>query len=91
MTVDQVGRSLVAATSSSRFVTPNAVGAEQQAPLGRAVIGRLAASTVATLLVLLALFALVQRRATTMSASLDPDGNDEIRPGTKIVETAADR
>jgi len=52
---------------------PVAVGAEQLAPLGRAVIGGLAASTVATLLVLPALFALVQSRATTVSPSLDPD------------------
>jgi multidrug efflux pump subunit AcrB len=54
-------------------MTPVALGAEQLAPLGRAVIGGLAASTVATLLVLPALFALVQRRATTISPSLDPD------------------
>jgi multidrug efflux pump subunit AcrB len=52
---------------------PVAVGAEQLAPLGRAVIGGLAASTVATLLVLPALFALVQRRAGATSPSLDPD------------------
>jgi multidrug efflux pump subunit AcrB len=52
---------------------PTAMGAEQLAPLGRAVIGGLAASTVATLLVLPALFTLVQRRATAASPSLDPD------------------
>jgi multidrug efflux pump subunit AcrB len=52
---------------------PVAFGAEQLAPLGRAVIGGLAASTIATLLVLPALFALVQRRAATTSPSLDPD------------------
>src|SRR5687768_6558826 len=52
---------------------PVAFGAEQLAPLGRAVIGGLAASTFATLLVLPALFALVQRRATVASPSLDPD------------------
>jgi multidrug efflux pump subunit AcrB len=52
---------------------PTAMGAEQLAPLGRAAIGGLAASTVATLLVLPALFALVQRRATAASPSLDPD------------------
>jgi multidrug efflux pump subunit AcrB len=52
---------------------PVAFGAEQLAPLGRAVIGGLAASTVATLFVLPALFALVQGRATTASPSLDPD------------------
>jgi multidrug efflux pump subunit AcrB len=52
---------------------PVAFGAEQLAPLGRAVIGGLAASTVATLFVLPAFFALVQRRASTVSPSLDPD------------------
>jgi multidrug efflux pump subunit AcrB len=52
---------------------PVAMGAEQLAPLGRAVIGGLAASTIATLLVLPALFALVQARATVASPSLDPD------------------
>jgi multidrug efflux pump subunit AcrB len=52
---------------------PTAFGAEQLAPLGRAVIGGLAASTIATLLVLPALFALVQRRAGVVSPSLDPD------------------
>ena len=52
---------------------PVALGAEQLAPLGRAVIGGLAASTVATLLVLPALFALVQSRASVASPSLDPD------------------
>jgi multidrug efflux pump subunit AcrB len=52
---------------------PVAFGAEQLAPLGRAVIGGLAASTFATLLVLPALFALVQRRSRAASPSLDPD------------------
>jgi len=52
---------------------PVAVGSEQLAPLGRAVIGGLAASTVATLFVQPALFALVQSRAATISPSLDPD------------------
>ncbi|MEX2026436.1 MAG: efflux RND transporter permease subunit, partial [Pirellulaceae bacterium] len=44
----------------------------QTAPLGRAVIGGLVAATIATLLVLPAVFALVQRYATLRSASLDP-------------------
>jgi multidrug efflux pump subunit AcrB len=52
---------------------PVALGAEQLAPLGRAVIGGLAASTIATLLVLPPLFALVQRRTGVASPSLDPD------------------
>lgn len=44
----------------------------QTAPLGRAVIGGLAAATLATLLVLPAVFALLQRHAPLRSASLDP-------------------
>ncbi len=44
----------------------------QTAPLGRAVIGGLGAATLATLLVLPAVFALVQGRASLRSASLDP-------------------
>jgi multidrug efflux pump subunit AcrB len=48
-------------------------GAEQTAPLGRAVIGGLAVATVATLFVLPAVFALVQGRAHRHSVSLDPD------------------
>ncbi len=40
---------------------------QQNAPLGRAVIGGLAAATAATLLVLPAVFALVQRRAAIRS------------------------
>ena len=48
-------------------------GGEQSAPLGRAVIGGLAAATVATLVVLPSVFAIVQRHATTRSVSLDPD------------------
>ncbi len=45
----------------------------QIAPLGRAVIGGLVAATAATLLVLPAVFALVQGRTGRDSASLDPD------------------
>jgi len=48
-------------------------GAEQTAPLGRAVVGGLALATLATLLVLPAIFALVQGRAHRRSASLHPD------------------
>jgi multidrug efflux pump subunit AcrB len=48
-------------------------GGEQTAPLGRAVVGGLAAATLATLLVLPAVFAIVQARAHRRSASLDPD------------------
>ena len=45
---------------------------QQNAPLGRAVIGGLAAATAATLLVLPAIFALVQSQRPPASASLDP-------------------
>jgi multidrug efflux pump subunit AcrB len=48
-------------------------GGEQTAPLGRAVIGGLLAATLATLIVLPSVFALVQGRSGTPSASLDPD------------------
>ena len=48
-------------------------GSEATAPLGRAVIGGLALATLATLLVLPSVYALAQSRATTGSASLDPD------------------
>jgi multidrug efflux pump subunit AcrB len=47
-------------------------GGQQSAPLGRAVVGGLAVATIATLLVLPAVFALVQARAHRRSASLDP-------------------
>jgi len=45
---------------------------EQTAPLGRAVIGGLLAATFATLFILPPVFALVQRRASRRSVSLDP-------------------
>jgi multidrug efflux pump subunit AcrB len=48
-------------------------GGEQTAPLARAVIGGLVAATLMTLLVLPAIFTLIQGRAGTGSASLDPD------------------
>jgi multidrug efflux pump subunit AcrB len=46
---------------------------QQNAPLGRAVIGGLAAATFATLFILPSIFALIQSRAGRQSASLDPD------------------
>ncbi|HKF54887.1 MAG TPA: efflux RND transporter permease subunit [Blastocatellia bacterium] len=48
-------------------------GGEQTAPLGRAVIGGLAASTIAVLFVLPAVFSIVQRRASTKSPSIHPE------------------
>jgi multidrug efflux pump subunit AcrB len=47
-------------------------GGSQAAPLGRAVIGGLAVATVATLFILPAVFASVQRKASSDSPSLDP-------------------
>ena len=54
-------------------------GGEQTAPLGRAVIGGLVAATFATLLVLPGVFAIVQGRSSTKSASVDPDDPDSAR------------
>jgi multidrug efflux pump subunit AcrB len=48
-------------------------GSEQNAPLGRAVIGGMAVATFATLLVLPAVFTLLLERASNQSPSLDPD------------------
>lgn len=48
-------------------------GGDQAAPLGRAVIGGLIASTFAALLVLPLVFAWVQGKASTKSVSLDPE------------------
>jgi len=48
-------------------------GGEQTAPLGRAVVGGLAAATIATLIVLPSVFAVLRGRVSTHSASLDPD------------------
>jgi multidrug efflux pump subunit AcrB len=48
-------------------------GGEQSAPLGRAVIGGLLASTIATLVVLPAAYVVVARKGAARSASLDPD------------------
>jgi multidrug efflux pump subunit AcrB len=52
---------------------PMALATEITAPLGRAVIGGLLAATVVNLTVLPLVFAIVQQRANTQSASLDPD------------------
>jgi len=46
---------------------------QQNAPLGRAVIGGLMAATLATLLVLPSVFALLQSRVAEKTPSLDPD------------------
>ncbi len=50
----------------------------QSAPLGRAVIGGLLASTLASLLVLPLIFARVQRKASVHHVSLDPDDRESL-------------
>ncbi len=60
-------------------------GGEQSAPLGRAVIGGLVASTVATLVFLPAIYCVVGRRGEVRSPSLDPD--DE--PSPRLEEVGA--
>jgi hypothetical protein len=62
-------------------------GGEQSAPLGRAVVGGLVAATGATLLLLPAIFALVQGAAETSSVSLhpfDPASAPLHRPATHL-------
>jgi multidrug efflux pump subunit AcrB len=59
-------------------------GGQQVAPLGRAVIGGLIAASVATLLILPAIFAVVQGGASTASVSLDPDDPDSRHFDGKI-------
>jgi multidrug efflux pump subunit AcrB len=75
-------------------MTPMALGlgegGEQTAPLARAVIGGLAAATLATLLVLPALFAVVQSGAETRSPSLDPDDPDSPHYDAAKAEPGAD-
>jgi len=51
---------------------------DQSAPLGRAVIGGLIASTFAALLILPMVFAWVQGKASTQSVSLDPEDKDSV-------------
>ena len=57
-------------------MTPMAIGmgegGSQSAPLGRAVIGGLIISTFATLTILPSIYAILQRRASVTSASLNP-------------------
>ncbi|MBO9152366.1 efflux RND transporter permease subunit [Chitinophaga sp. GCM10012297] len=51
-------------------------GGDQVSPLGRAVIGGLAASTVAALIILPLVFAMVQKKASIASVSLNPENKD---------------
>jgi Cu/Ag efflux pump CusA len=51
-------------------------GGDQTSPLGRAVIGGAGAATLATLLIVPCVFAMVQGRAGTISPSLHPDDRE---------------
>jgi multidrug efflux pump subunit AcrB len=77
---------LMTATAMTAGMTPMAVASGERAlaaPLGRAVIGGLAAATVTTLTVLPAVYAIMQGRASNHSASLDPDD-----PSSRYYERA---
>jgi multidrug efflux pump subunit AcrB len=64
-------------------------GAEQTAPLGRAVIGGLLAATITSLLILPSVFSLGQQNAGTHSPSLDPEDPDSrYATGAKSGEIA---
>ncbi len=58
---------------------------QQTAPLGRAVMGGLLAATFATLLILPAIFAIVQSRAGIKSASLDPEDPESAHFGVVSI------
>ena len=68
---------LMTATAMICGMIPMAIGfgegSAQSAPLGRAVIGGLVFSTLTTLTVLPAIYALLQRKASTTSNSLNPE------------------
>jgi multidrug efflux pump subunit AcrB len=62
-------------------------GAEETAPLGRAVIGGLAVATIATLFLLPTVFGLAQGNASTKSRSLDPEDPDSqwFEPSSEVA------
>jgi len=68
---------LMTATAMIAGMIPMALalgeGAEQTAPLGRAVIGGLLLATLSTLFILPTIYAAMQHNVSTRSASLDPD------------------
>lgn len=65
-------------------------GGDQVAPLGRAVIGGLVASTLAALLILPLVFVGIQKSASFQSVSLDPDDEDsKFYDGDKNVRLAS--
>jgi multidrug efflux pump subunit AcrB len=61
-------------------------GGEQTAPLGRAVLGGVFGSTLATLFLLPLAFAWIQKKRSTESASLDPDDEESRRYSPKKIE-----
>ncbi|HEV3167085.1 MAG TPA: efflux RND transporter permease subunit [Isosphaeraceae bacterium] len=65
-------------------------GGEQTAPLGRAVVGGLVAATLATLIVLPSIFALVMGGSSREAASIDPDDPESAHyaPSTDEAATA---
>ena len=65
---------LMTAAAMMAGMFPLAMGAEQTAPLGIAVIGGLALATAATLLVLPALYAILQNNARLKPASFEYEG-----------------
>ncbi len=85
----------IAMTSAAMLVgmLPMALGlgesGQQTAPLGRAVMGGLIAATFATLFVLPAVFAVVQSRAKTKTASLDPDDPESPHFDTELLTAAS--
>ena len=68
---------LMTAAAMIAGMTPMALGlgesGHQTAPLGRAVIGGLAAATLSTLFILPSIYAILERRPAAASPSLDPD------------------
>jgi multidrug efflux pump subunit AcrB len=66
-------------------------GAEQTAPLGRAVIGGLLGGTASTLAIVPSVFALIQRRARVRPVSLDPDDPRSAAVGAVAQSAGASR
>ena len=78
---------LMTAAAMIAGMLPMALGlsesGRQTAPLGRAVIGGLAAATLSTLFILPSIYAIVQKRSSTSSPSLSP-----YDPESKYYEKA---
>jgi multidrug efflux pump subunit AcrB len=64
-------------------------GGSQTAPLGRAVIGGLIGATLATLIILPAIFTVLQGEGTRKSASLHPDDRGDPEHPTERFDTLA--